>query len=121
MITKELTERTVVRPPEDGIKDHPSLPIEVAFGLQQSRCQTFPRTSYEPGPLPPASSTSAPNLINTMMPWSVSKKSNERADPQLVVLVPLEIPDRLAEQTCTDEEDQVGHDDEEDGQSCLRK
>jgi hypothetical protein len=42
MITKELTERTVVRPPEDGIKDHPSLPIEVAFRVAAVKVPDIP-------------------------------------------------------------------------------
>lgn len=46
------------------------------------------------------------------------RNSNEKTNGQLVVLVSLEVSDRLAEQARTDEEDQVGHDDKEDGQSC---
>ena len=38
-----------------------------------------------------------------------------RVDGQSVELILLEISDCLAEQTGTDEENQVGHDDKEDG------
>lgn len=42
-------------------------------------------------------------------------------DGQFVVLVFLKVSDRLTEQASTDEEDQVGHDDEEDSQSYLQE
>jgi len=48
----------------------PKMPLKInhpwsalLLGLQQLICQTFPRTSNEPGPSPPASSTSAPRLL----------------------------------------------------------
>ena len=42
MITKEPTERTVVRPPKNGIKDQPSLPIEFAFGVATVKVPDIP-------------------------------------------------------------------------------
>ena len=48
---------------------HPS-PEDVLSGLQQSRCHTFPFTGYEPGPFPPASSTSMPRRWLNAFSWN---------------------------------------------------
>ena len=40
-------------------------------------------------------------------------------DVQLVEGVRLERPDRLGEEAGADEEEEVGHDDHEDGESCV--
>ena len=92
-------------------------PLSKLFsGLQQSRCHTFPRTSNEPGPSPPASSTSAPRLRAR---GSARARAREGGDAQVVERVLLERPDRLAEEPGADEEDEVGHDNKEnrDGRS----
>ena len=45
----------------------------------------------------------------------------ETSHGQVVECVLLEIADRLAEETGTDEEDEVRHDDQEGGKSCEKK
>lgn len=57
-----LREALFVQPKMAPKMDHP-WPSPTFSGLQQSRCQTLPATRNEPGPSPPASSTSAPSLL----------------------------------------------------------
>jgi hypothetical protein len=92
------------------------LPSMLSWGLQHSRCQTLPRTSNVPGPSP-VLSLSPPMLCGVSATGVATQP--EKDDGQVVERILLEGSDRFAEQTGADDQDEVGHYDEENRKCCA--
>jgi len=56
-------------------------PDDLSSGEQQSKCQTLPRTSYDPGPVPPESSTLAPRRTLNACAWKEPIEREKSPEP----------------------------------------
>jgi hypothetical protein len=92
------------------------LPSMLFSGLQQSRCQTLPRTSNVPGPSP-VLSVSPPMLCGVS--GTIVATQSGRVDGQVVERIALKGSDRFAEQTGANNQDEVGHYDEKNRKCCA--
>jgi len=121
----ELTKRTVIRPSKDSTKYHPPLVTESVLAIAAVKVPDVSTNVVRAWTVTTGIVNVGAQPEDRTTGWLASmvlvENPNEKSDGQLVVLVSLKISNTLAEQTSTDEEDQVGHDDEEGGQSCLRE
>jgi hypothetical protein len=92
------------------------FPSMLFSGLQHSRCQTLARTSNVPGPSPVPSVS--PPILCGVSATGVATQAWED-DGQVVEPILLEGVDRSAEQTGADDQDEVGHYDEENSKCCT--
>ena len=91
--------RGVVRPAEDGVEDGPSLARGRALGVATVEVPHVPFHGVRAG--------------------AVAARVVDVHAEEVVERVLLERADGLAEQPRADEEQEVGHDDEEDGERCM--
>ncbi len=91
--------RGVVRPPEDGVEDGPSLARRRALRVAAVEVPHVPLDGVR-------ARSSTARVIDVHAEEVVERIFLERADG-------------LAEQPRADEEQEVGHDDEEDGERCI--
>ena len=91
-------------------------------GLQQSRCQTFPRTSNVPGPSPPVSPASPPRLKYPFQRLCLCLRRREIVSRYShgVECVCLQFPNRPTEETSADKKEEVGNRDEENCKGGAR-
>ena len=57
--------------------------------------------------------------LNIVRPWAVPTQVIDVGTKEMIESVYLEAADGLAEEASADEEEKVGHDDEEDGEGCV--
>jgi hypothetical protein len=108
-VEKSLLVALFVHPVRAPKINQPS-PSMLFSGLQQLRCQTLPRTSNVPGPSPVLSVS--PPILCVVSATGVATQTG-KDDGQVVERILLEGSDRFAEQTGADDQDEVGHYDEE--------